>query len=366
MVRSRPGKLLISVGVALILAIAAAASWQILATRERAIADNARELDNVSRILVEQTERTLEGIFLLQDSILEYARARGATSPQQFEAEMETLATHRMLLSKVTGLPYLDTVSVLNAEGRLLNFTRYWPIPWLDFPDRSYFKALSQPGVDWFLSEPLQNRATGTWTVYLARKVRGPSGEMIGVILGAFSPTYFEKAFASLALEGDTSIALFRLDGVLLARHPLALASIGGSFSSRANWQRLAQGEGVTPFRSISSIDGIDRIFAGRKLGKFPAMIVVATSTASVLAEWRAQSVFFALAGAVGSVAVAVSFMLVLRELNRWRIRGCSSTPRSITWRKACACSMPMPAWWSATSASWTCSMSLPTPQGRA
>jgi len=205
----RPGTLLVTVGVSLTAAIALATSVQIVSTRDRAIADTARELDNVANILAQQTERTLEGIVLVQDSILEYVRGHGIASAEQFDAEMSTIAVHRMLQNKISGLSFADTVAVLSSRGRLLNFARFWPIPAMDFSQRSYFLALSVPGVSESLSEPILNRSTGTWSVYLARKVVGPSGEMIGVVVGAFAPDHFERAFAAIALARGSSIALF-------------------------------------------------------------------------------------------------------------------------------------------------------------
>jgi hypothetical protein len=71
-----------------------------------------------------------------------------------------------------------------------------------------------------FLSGPGRSRRTGAWTTYLARRLVGPNGEFIGIIVGVMELRHFEQFFGSISIGKDVAIALFRSDGMLLARDP--------------------------------------------------------------------------------------------------------------------------------------------------
>ena len=93
---------------------------------------------------------------------------------------------HVLLKDKIQSMPHVDVVGLIDAEGKLINFSRYWPIPELDASDRDYFKALkSDPQRASFVSEPVLSRGGGTWTIFIARKFVGPNGEFLGAVVGA-------------------------------------------------------------------------------------------------------------------------------------------------------------------------------------
>src|ERR1019366_2255726 len=77
------------------------------------------------------------------------------------------------------------------------------------------------------VSKPMLNRATGTWTVQIARKVSGPNGEFLGLVLGAIELQSIEQYFAGVAIGPDSAISLIHRDGELMARHPRVESLIG-------------------------------------------------------------------------------------------------------------------------------------------
>ena len=102
---------------------------------------------------------------------------------------------------KIVGLPHVGTFTLVNAQGKVFNFSRSWPIPPIDVIDRDFFNALRQRGgPTTYLSKPIQNRATGTWVVQLARKIPSPNGEFIGLVTAAIELESIEQFFATHAL----------------------------------------------------------------------------------------------------------------------------------------------------------------------
>ncbi|MEI6159147.1 MAG: ATP-binding protein, partial [Roseococcus sp.] len=170
----------------------------------------------------------------------------------------------------------------------LINFSRYWPIPRVNVADRDYFKALrSDPNLHRFISEPVPNRGTGTLTIYMARRVSGPNGEFLGLILGAVEMTYFQNLYASLVQGAGRTIALFRTDGTLLARYPDVARTLGQNYSATDVFRRLEVAQGRVLVRQVSQVDGQDRLIAAQKLGRLPMAVTTSQTVDSVLSSWR-------------------------------------------------------------------------------
>src|SRR5258707_5217391 len=114
-----------------------------------------------------------------------------------------------LLKDKVSGLPHIDAVSLFDADGNMINLSRFWPVPNLNNADRKYFLAFkSNPKLNSLISEPVINRATGTWTVFLVRRLIDPTGKFLGVIKGAMELPLFEKLFGAVFLYETSSIAM--------------------------------------------------------------------------------------------------------------------------------------------------------------
>ena len=128
--------------------------------------------------------------------------------------------THRFLKEKITGLPNVDAVSLVDAEGKTLIFSRSWPSPGFNVSDRDYFKALSATSdIESFIGQPVQSRVDGSQIMFLARRLTDPNGEFLGVILARSSEVYREFPCGSSLGEGS-AVSVFRNDGILLASFP--------------------------------------------------------------------------------------------------------------------------------------------------
>ena len=111
---------------------------------------------------------------------------------------MSNHETHLLLKEKITGLPQVDAVTLIDANGQLINFSRFWPIPNINVSDRDYYIALkADPNLETFVSKPVRNRGSGTWNIYIARRLNDPDGKFMGLILGAISVQFFVEFFRS-------------------------------------------------------------------------------------------------------------------------------------------------------------------------
>jgi diguanylate cyclase (GGDEF)-like protein len=308
--RLRPVQLLTACGLVLMVAIAAGTGVMVLKFREQAIADSQRELKNTALILAEETGRAFQALELVQMSMVERIRSLGVLSKEELAHRMSDQGTYLALKDKISGLPNIDAITIIDPDGKLINFSRYWPIPAVNVSDRDYFKALkSDPKLQSFVSEPVRNRGTGTWTIYRAQKIVAPNGEFLGMILGAMELQYFETFFGKIALDPGSSISLFRRDGILLARYPRVDPLIGGTFKEALFKKLLAnahQGAG----RQIGIVDGKERIIAANAVSGYPLAVVATTTLSGALTKWTRQTKV--LIGSAGLCALVIGITLLL------------------------------------------------------
>jgi signal transduction histidine kinase len=140
--------------------------------------------------------------------------------------------------------------------------------------------------------------------------VEGRGGVLLGFVVGATDIRYFEEFYRAITLRDGGAVALWRRDGVLLARFPRDEATIGKKLSSPSPlYLRVEQGGGT--FRSPGFVDGIERIVSVHPLRDFPLAVTVSFSEQAIFADWRQQSLFIGL----GTLCTIVGFALLLRAL---------------------------------------------------
>jgi diguanylate cyclase (GGDEF)-like protein len=297
------------------LAIAASAALFIADLYGRAIADTEQNLVSLTTVLADQADRALQAIELVQDSLIDELRVAEIASPAAFATQMGTRAMHESLRARTAALPQVNAVTVVDHTGRLRNFTRFWPIPDVNIADRDYFKALaSDPLLQRFVSEPVQNRGNGSWTLYIARKISAPDGTFLGLVLGAVELQYFAGLYGQIAPQPDYVISLFRTDGVLLVRHPHREDAIGRGYATTGAALIALRNRAGGVTRTVSPIDAQDRLIATRTLSNYPAILSVSRTTAEALAPWRRQATVLGTAAGLLDLGLVGLFVLGRRQ----------------------------------------------------
>ena len=310
LLRSRAARTVIGTGclaIALMLTVTA-----VIAVRRynAELADAARELRTLDLLLAVETGRSFQSVELLLDNIAEQVGAEGDVTPDMVVERESTKAVHDLLQARVADVPQIDAVTIVAASGRLINFSRGWPIPDVHLDDRDYFKALRDGRDKLFLSEPVLNRGSGTPTVYLARRLSAPDGTFLGLALGAIQLSTFERLYASLQLGDGNVVALWRRDGVLLARYPTIAPGRrmppDAIVPPDGPWHGV---EGV--FERVGDLDGKGpelRVIASHPAdGLIPLQVNIARSERVILSDWRHDVV-----GIGAAVGVAVLCVLGL------------------------------------------------------
>ena len=314
---SRPTRWLLFGGGLFAAFILVATILVIAEARAKEIADAKRELITLDLSLAEQTSRAIQGVDLILGSIADQIKAEGVESADDFARLEAGPETFKMLNARVADVPQLDALTMIAADGHLINFSRSFPIPAVNVADRDYFRALSgAPTSRPYISEPVENRATGTWTLYVAHRMSDPAGNFIGLILGAINLSYFQDLYQALELGPGSGVSLWRRDGILLARYP-PIVGVGKIFQIKSFTETLLHSD-VGAYETSNSIDGLRRIVATRALRDYPLVVNVTRTTDDVLLDWRRLAAIVALAGGLCAVAIGLMVWALARQFGTY------------------------------------------------
>ncbi len=218
---ARPVRLIIYFGFVLVMAIAAAGAVAILNLRDNVIAGRERQLQTTAAVLANHFENTFEALTLTQRRFVQQVQALNIESAEDFERRMAGHDIHVLLKDSIVNLRPVHALMLASAGGKIINFSRDWPVPSDSIAHRAYFKAfLASPGMPYHISMPLRNSATGAWIFHAAYRVVGSNGAFLGLVIGVIELRHFEQLFATLGLEPGSSLALVRRDGMVLVRYP--------------------------------------------------------------------------------------------------------------------------------------------------
>lgn len=310
---SRPVQTVLGVGAVLLLLILGGCLALLHELRAREIEDARRSLLNLNALLAETTSRTLENVDLVIRSVLEEMRENNVTTPNSL-ARLKTVRTfHDALKTRASGLSQLDALSVVDRNGHLVAYSRGFPSSEIDLSDREHFQRIREPATqEPMVSEPVQNRANGRWTVYLARRIVGPNGQFLGVVYGGINLDYFEQSWKRLLLNRGVSISIWRLDGMLLVRFPQSL-DIGRRFESAA-LKSLTPANPSSISEMVSVLDRKPKVVALQVVQGLPLATAVVRSREQVLRQARQEAIVLLSAALLLAAAVIALTVALVRQ----------------------------------------------------
>ncbi len=290
-----------------ILGLLAFETWRShLAAQEEA----ERNVVNLVKLLSEQTARTIQSI----DLSLQSVAAEAAGTPNLTDNDPRFGAEMRKRLSS---LPFVRALFVVGADGLVSQDTNYAATPRTNVADRAYF-AVQRDDISagLYIDAPLRSRTSGDWIIALSRRIDALDGHFAGVAVALVDPMYFERFYSQLWIGGG-NVALFRKDGVELARSPHIHALIGTSAAGRETFRRFQDGSAPEVFWGTSPINGIERVASFRALENLPLVMLVTMSKAVVMRAWRTHMTVTG----VGAAIIIVMFAGIETLTRRHRLQ---------------------------------------------
>jgi diguanylate cyclase (GGDEF)-like protein/PAS domain S-box-containing protein len=295
------------VALGLIGAAVIAIAITLAALRRDAIDDAITDTNNIATMLAEQTARAVQAIDIATSEIAERLGGRAA-SAESYDAFVRSEATHHYLVDRLGRLPQTEVIAVIDKDGRHVNASRGWPIKSVDLSDRDYFAfARDTAGSTLFVSDVVSNRVSGKPNLFFAKRITGPDGAFLGIVLAGVKPSYFHHVYESLTSARKQSFTLLRNDGLALIRYPDLDTLIGKRVPSYSPWYQLVK-DGGGLYLAAGAFDGVPRLMAVRPLKDVPLVVNVGIPQSEALATWRHRAMTIALGTAL---ALICSLLLI-------------------------------------------------------
>jgi len=184
----------------------------------------------------------------------------------------------------------------------------------IDISDRDFFiQAMTSPGTH--IAPMILGRRTQNWVVTISRRLEDPDGRARGVIAASIHASSFDRYYQGARINGPLGThSVLHANGSLIFRSPLPGTEFPvGSF--RDTVQRFIGDAGIGT--GISSIDGVERLFAWRRFAAYPLMTSSGVAMDDVFAEWRERSLVIAGVTACWVILLSLLAAFALRALRR-------------------------------------------------
>lgn len=249
--------------VATILLVWLAGAWVIVENEETRQNNRITQVNNVSLLFEQHTLRMI----LYADTYLRAARLAFLNT-----GSIESVKT--LLQQAPLDKGILSHISIFGTDGVPILVSGKKIKPGSHARDRDYFQfQKATPGDELFISQPIKGRNSGKITMRLVRRIENQAGDFKGVIFAAVSVPRIVEFFDQLKLSQDSTFMLIGLDKKIRAHTDYDNLPKEISLQNSLLWSKLAE-EQVGQYIEINTNDGIERLYAYRKLPNFDLVVV--------------------------------------------------------------------------------------------
>ena len=321
-----PAERRLRVMVLLLVGLVLLASWAgvglvLVQKLHDALAAEVRQNTNLARALEEQTVRVLA----TADQATQ--RLRDAVAGQRLASgDLPRLAGETGLVPNI-----LVQLSLIGADGRFVG-SNLDPdgskTGHVDLSAREHVRVHlapdRQPAAErlptpdaLFIGKAVLGKVSQRRTIQLSRRIVGPGGGVIGVVVASLDPGYFEAVYSRVQMGRLGSVTLVGADRDIRARVVGGLSQgVGTQIGTNGMFAHGVPGaEGSAG--GASAIDGVQRIVAYRRVQDYPLFVAVTSSREEALAGWRATRNTALVLTLALTLSLAVGAALVLRGLQR-------------------------------------------------
>jgi signal transduction histidine kinase len=215
----------------------------------------------------------------------------------------------------VSYFPEVNALQVFDAEGHAIySGGRAFSVePVSSSPH--FLQSKMGAGGSLIFSDAMTNAGTGKSVLVVSRRLVGVDGEFRGIIAATLDVDYFVQLFSSLDLGRDGALVLRRLeDGATVARWPDTPGALNVPLGSNHPLQTLFKTdakEGMQRF--VAQSDGIERLYAYRRLDNYPFFVLVGRAPGDYLASWRHSVNTSVLLFGIGVLVLSIGLLRLMR-----------------------------------------------------
>jgi diguanylate cyclase (GGDEF)-like protein/PAS domain S-box-containing protein len=273
--------------------------------QRRAIQQGELHLSSVVRIFQENSER----IFLSVDGTMLLLRRLYESNPEEFNLKYWV---ERTALNSGS----LFQISLIGLDGYMTDSTTDYRGPRLYLGDRDHFThVVNQKSDAMYVAPPVLGRASGKWSIQLARRLRGSDGGFAGVIVASLDPEQLGAFIDTAQLGEHGSLILRSADNVVLVSRGTSTPAMGKKIVSPVLDAGLAQSPYGT-YWGGGVVDGINRLVAYRQSDILPLVFTAGLAENHVFSEYRRHQLVYFLLATVLSLILLVAGFLDYRHLS--------------------------------------------------
>ncbi|TAN51459.1 MAG: sensor histidine kinase [Rhodospirillales bacterium] len=288
-------------GAVLLLVLWAAVFQQDRRAREASDAGDRQGLMNYARILESHTRSVILGL----DQVVMHLKTEFEDDPKRFDLKKQMARSP--ILKGIT-----VQVGIIDAEGYLLlSSSPIPPGPRIDLRDREHYKVHArEDSGELFISKPVLGRASGKWSIQLARRMNGKNGQFLGVMVVSLDPGYIASIHDQIDLGPKSTILVLGRDGIARVRSSEGDRTVGQSFADVSFFKELwEKPEGFV--RGASPVDAIERIGAFRQMADYPLAVIVSRSAEDLAASHQHDHRLLLIAGLSATLLVMAGIALL-------------------------------------------------------
>ena len=288
----------------LIVAIAVGVSVEAVRDEEARLEQHSREYaESLAQISQEHMLRNFRALDRNSLEVVDAARSLGADTLKLTPVMQRIMARDDIAVQ----------IGFIYRDGRLLATSAGLGSAGIDLRDREHFKAHLDPNrPEVFISKPLIGRASNKWSVQYTRRVTSESGEFLGVAVISFDPLYLSAFYKAISLGEKGILQLMSLDGTLLASSGDAEADLGKSIAGSSVFANMTKNDHGM-FYDNSPIDGVERLFAFRRVHGFPMIAFTGLATEDSFAGLRNFTIY-RVASPMLTILAVILLGVVLRK----------------------------------------------------
>jgi two-component sensor histidine kinase len=188
------------------------------------------------------------------------------------------LSTPGRLMPVLEGVPPGAGIYVVDGQAQTL----YSTVPGaseVSVEDRKYFTEL-RDGANFYVSSLLVSRLTGDQIFVFSKRVER-NGAFAGAIMISFDASVLADFWATLEIEGASTISLLRTDGMLIARYPPTQGPVDLSDYILFTDYLPASESGT--YSATSPVDGVERIVS---YSHIPGTQIIAIASVAAKPAW--------------------------------------------------------------------------------
>jgi diguanylate cyclase (GGDEF)-like protein len=252
-------------------------AFKYLEDRQQDYRDAARTNQNFAMVFVENVLRSIGEI----DKAVLYLRRSVET--RKGSTDYSTIVDTTDVLSEI-----IVQVAIVDAAG-VIRATNAKPEPRfpIDVSDREHIR-IHMSGTDdrLYISKPVVGRASGKWSVQVARRFQSNDGSFAGVVVASLDPGHFTAFYDKIDLGATRAVALIGEDGVVRSSGGSAVGrpKLGQDLAATTLFKHI-QRDGDAAFESMETAAGEVLLVTARKVRGYPLWVTVSTKESEIYRE---------------------------------------------------------------------------------